>query len=49
MEPKINTTQRWNAYCRAKAEDGRVCSLYSDHFGKHKKLGDDIEGWEDGE
>lgn len=32
----INTTHRYNTYCHAVAKDGRRCSLYSPHEGKHK-------------
>ncbi len=38
MEPHelVNTTTRHHAYCREKASDGRVCSLYDPHPGTHK-------------
>lgn len=32
----INTTRRYNHYCHKVAKDGRKCSLYSPHEGKHK-------------
>ncbi|QCG77557.1 hypothetical protein SEA_DIZZYRUDY_61 [Microbacterium phage DizzyRudy] len=48
--PTINTTQRHNRYCRAEASDGRVCSLYDPHFGKHKpKHGTEADRFDDGE
>jgi len=50
MEPMINTTKRWNEYCRAVAKDGRVCSLYSTHPDGHlPKNGLEQDRWEDGE
>ena len=48
--PPINTTHRYDHYCRAEASDGRVCSLYSPHFGKHKpKLGLESDRFDDGD
>ena len=32
----INTTKRYNHYFHAVAKDGRKCSLYTPHEGKHK-------------
>ena len=32
----VNTTHRYNHYCRAISKDGRKCSLYSPHEGRHK-------------
>jgi hypothetical protein len=47
---EINTTTRWNRYCRASAKDGRVCDMYSEHEGKHRPHGGNEEArWEDGE
>lgn len=47
---EINTTKRYSHYCRAEASDGRVCSLYAPHEGKHKpKHGTESDRWEDGE
>ncbi|AWN03302.1 hypothetical protein PBI_CAMILLE_56 [Microbacterium phage Camille] len=47
---EINTTKRWNHYCRAEASDGRVCCLYAPHEGKHKpKHGTESDRWADGE
>lgn len=44
----INTTHRWNTFCRKKAGDGRICSLYSPHVGlckpKHGTENDRFEG-----
>lgn len=48
LENEVNTTTRFHSYCRAKAEDGRICSLYSQHYGKHKEKHLRSE-WEDGE
>lgn len=43
-------SKRWSTYCRAEASDGRVCSLYAPHEGKHKpKHGIEEDRWEDGE
>lgn len=37
-------------YCKEVAKDGRKCSLYLDHYGKHKpKHGTEQDRWEDGE
>lgn len=42
----INTTHRYNRYCRAEHPDGRKCSLYSPHEGKHKpKQGTERDRW----
>lgn len=35
-DAETNTNKRWSVYCRAVAKDGRRCSLYSPHEGKHK-------------
>lgn len=35
-EELVNTTHRWQHNCKAKAKDGRKCSLYSPHEGLHK-------------
>lgn len=35
-DEEINTTHRYNHYCRAVSSDGRTCSLYAPHEGKHK-------------
>jgi len=50
-DEQINTTTRYNHYCRATASDGRVCSLYTPHEGvKHKpRHGIEADRWEDGE
>ena len=45
---EVNTTTRWNEFCRKVAKDGRVCNLYSDHIGKHKpNNGLEADRWED--
>lgn len=50
MENPINTKHRHDQYCRETAQDGRVCSLYSPHEGKHKpKHGLEADRWSDGE
>lgn len=33
---EVNTTTRYNNYCRKVSKDGRACSLYSPHEGLHK-------------
>ena len=35
-DEQINTTHRYNHYYRKVAKDGRTCSLYHPHVGKHK-------------
>lgn len=47
-DPPVNTTHRHNVYCREEASDGRVCSLYSPHFGKPKH-GVEADRFETGE
>lgn len=46
----INTTVRHNTYCHETAKDGRKCSLYFPHYGKHKpKHGIEADRFETGE
>lgn len=41
MSPTINTTKRWDHFCRAvNKDDGRVCKLYSPHEDGHMAKGD---------
>lgn len=50
VDEEVNTVHRYNKYCRATAKDGRVCSLYSPHEGKHKpKNGLEKDRFDDGE
>lgn len=50
QQPEVNTKTRYNHYCRAVAKDGRICSLYGPHEGKHKpRHGLEQDRWEDGE
>lgn len=45
---EVNTTKRWNAHCRAKHPDGRICKLYTPHEGKHMAKNDlEEDRWSD--
>lgn len=33
--PAINTTHRWNHYCKAVSEEGEKCFMYTPHEGLH--------------
>lgn len=35
MRDEVNTSTRWSHYCRAVSKDGRKCTLYAPHDGKH--------------
>lgn len=50
IDEDVNTTHRYNRYCRAVAQDGRTCSLYAPHEGKHKpRHGLEKDRFSDGE
>ena len=36
MNPTTEGPLRPKHYCKAESKDGRKCSLYLDHYGKHK-------------
>lgn len=45
-EVEVNTSRRWSRYCREEHADGRKCSLYFPHEGKHKpKHGTEADRW----
>lgn len=48
-DEKVNTTQRYNHYCRAVAKDGRVCSLYAPHASEEHVEKHGKSRWKDGE
>ncbi len=48
-DEEVNTTHRWNSYCRATAKDGRVCSLYSDHESEQHVEKHGKSRWNDGD
>lgn len=49
-DEKINTTGRWNHYCRKKRKStGAICSLYSPHESPQHVSGHGKERWDDDE
>lgn len=46
-DEEVNTTKRYNHYCKARAKDGRKCQLYL-HDGYHVE-NHGKSTWEDGE
>lgn len=50
IDEDVNTTRRHSKYCREVAKDGRMCSLYYPHDGKHKpRHGIESDRFETGE